>query len=159
MLTVGPKLRLERDLKGISQAELSRRSGIAQANLSNIENGKQDITVATLLHICVALGVKPSSVLDASVGRPAQPRFSRARLEKIAAAAAGGPLPSSKEDREIALILRKVTLPGGKRNLSSKQAMVRWGDLRRRLSDGEIEALRQRVEDVRQRNADAKTHR
>jgi len=158
MLTVGQKLHLERIRRGLSQTELSRRTGIAQPNLSNIEKGKQDITVATLLQICLALGVQPSSVLDAAVrGRP-KTRFTRARLEKIAVAVVGGVRPSSTEDREIVHLLRKNMALGHSRRASSKSANIHWANLRQRLTGEEIEALRQRVEDALQRHTNARKH-
>lgn len=158
MLTVGQRLYLERIRRGVSQTELSRRTGIAQANLSNIENGKQDITVSTLLQICLALGVKPSSVLDTTIRSQSNSRFTRARLEKIAASVVGNLRPSSKEDRQIVHLLRKNMLPGRSRRISSKEAAIHWANLRKRLTDEEIEALRQRVEDALQRNTNAKKH-
>jgi DNA-binding Xre family transcriptional regulator len=158
MLTVGQRLHLERVRRNVSQTELSRKCGIAQANLSNIENGKQDIMVSTFLQICLALDIQPSSVLDASVKRPANPRFSRARLENIAAAVVGNREPASKVDRDIARLLRQTILPNDGRT-SSKQARLRWADLRRQLTDGEIDTLRQRIADALQRNPDAKKSR
>lgn len=159
MFTVGQRLRLERVRGGMSQIELARRTGIAQANLSNIENGKQDITVATLLQICLALGIKPSSVLDPAANRPANPRFSRARLEKIAAAVVGARVPSSKEDQGIVGLLRKNMLAGRGRRLSAKEATLCWADLRQQLTDEEIRTLLQRVEDALQRKTNEKRHR
>lgn len=157
MLTVGQKLYLERIRRGVSQTELSLRTGIAQGNLSNIENGKQDITVSTLLQICMALGIKASNVLDTPVaGRP-KARFSRARLERIAAAVVGPPLPSSKQDREIVRLFRNLVV-GHNRKIPSRETTLHWSNLRQQLTDEEIEALRQRVEDALQRNPDAKKH-
>jgi len=156
MLTIGSRLYLERIRMGISQTELSRRTGIAQANLSNIENGKQDITVSTLLQICLALAVKPSTLLDAPVDSPPRPRLTRARLEKIAVSVVGNLRPPSKEDREIVRLLRKNMGLGRTRRISSKEANLHWADLRRRLSNEEIESLRQRVEDALQRSKNAK---
>jgi len=158
MLTVGQKLYMERIRRGMPQTELSRRTGIAQANLSNIENGKQDITVSTLLQICLALGVKPSSVLDAAVRSRPKARFTRARLEKIAASVVGNLRPASKEDREIAQLFRNNMALGRSRRISSKDANIHWTNLRQRLTGEEIEALRQRVEDALQRNTNAKKH-
>lgn len=158
MISVGQKLYLERIRRGVSQTELSRRTGLAQPNLSNIEKGKQDITVSTLLQICLALGVQPSSVLDTTVRSRPKARFTRDRLEKIAASVVGNLRPSSKEDREIVRLLRKNMVLDRSRRTSSKDANIHWADLRQRLTDEEIEALRQRVEDTLQRNKNAKKH-
>jgi len=160
MLTVGSRLYLERIRRGLTQAELARRTGIAQANLSNIEKGKQDILVSTLLQICLALDLQPSNVLDGRpVGSPGRAPFSRGRLEKIAAAVAGGSLPSDHEDREIVRLLRNTILAGAERRTSAKKAAIHWADLRQRLTNEEIDTLRQRVADALQRNAGAKKHR
>jgi transcriptional regulator with XRE-family HTH domain len=159
MLTVGPRLQLERIRKKISQTELARRTGIAQANLSNIENGKQDITVSTFLQICLALDIKPASVFDTPAGdRQKNPRFTRARLENIAASVVGNRPASSKDDEEIVLLLRQNILPMHGRKTSAKRAAVHWADLRQRLTAEEIATLRQRVEDAFQRRTNEKKH-
>jgi transcriptional regulator with XRE-family HTH domain len=150
---------LERIRRGISQKELACRTGIAQANLSNIETGKQDIMVSTLLQICLALDVNPASVLDTGVKKQAHPRFTRARLENMAASVVANLQPSRKEDREIVDLLRPMMLPGRGRRVSGKNAAIHWADLRQRLSPEEINTLRQRVQDAQQRNANAKKHR
>jgi len=159
MLTVGQKLYLERIRRAVSQTELSRRTGIAQANLSNIENGKQDITVSTLLQICLALGVQPSTLLNTAGRSRAKLRLTRARLEQIAASVVGNLLPSSKEDREIVHLLRKNMRLGRSRRISSKDANIHWANLRQRLTDEEIQTPRQRIEDALQRNTNAKNRR
>lgn len=159
MLTVGPRLRLERMQRGISQIDLARRTSIAQANLSNIENGKQDITVSTLLQICVALDVKPSIVLDPPVREASNPRYTRARLENMAAAVVGNHPPLSKKDREIVDLLRKNMLPRRGRRISAKEASMNWTNLKRQLSDNEIETLRQRVQDALQRQPHEEKYR
>jgi transcriptional regulator with XRE-family HTH domain len=159
MLTVGPRLYLERLRRGITQTELARRAGIAQANLSNIEKGKQDILVSTFMQICLALDVQPSGLLDAAVSRRVNAKLSRTRMEKIAASVVGDSPPSGEEDREIVRLLRETLLPSGGRRTSSKAATLHWADLRQRLTNEEIAALRQRVDDARQRKPHAKEHR
>ena len=152
MLTIGPRIRLERVRQGVSQSELARRSGIAQANISKIESGKQDILVSTLLQICAALGVRPALLFDSSPP-PAQ-HFSRAWLEDIAAAVLADDVRVSREDRGIVALLRQAVLPGAR--TSVKQTVLAWADLRRLLAAEAIEILRERVEDARQRKSDAK---
>jgi transcriptional regulator with XRE-family HTH domain len=159
MLTVGPRLYLERLRRGMTQTELARRTGIAQGNLSNIEKGKQDILVSTFLQICLAIDVQPSSVLDAAVNRQLNTKFSRTRMEKIAASVVGDSLPSGERDREIVRLLRGTMLPSNGRRTSSKAATLYWADLRQRLTNEEITALRQRVDDALYRKRHAKKHR
>jgi transcriptional regulator with XRE-family HTH domain len=155
VLTIGSRLKLERVRKSVSQAELARRTGIAQANISKIECGKQDLLVSTLLQICSALATPPSRVFEAAPARTN--RFSRKRLEALAAAIAGGDLPRSKDDREIVLLLRQTIIPQ-RRRASAKRAALHWAHLRRRLTEAEIETLRQRVEDALQRSSHAKKY-
>ncbi|HEY1266381.1 MAG TPA: helix-turn-helix transcriptional regulator [Candidatus Binatia bacterium] len=155
MLTIGPRIRLERIRKGVSQAEVARRTGIAQANISKIESGKQDILVSTLLQICAALDVRPSLLFDASPSP--ERRFPRARLEGIAAAVLGADAAVSGADKKIVALLRQCILPDAR--ISAKRTFLAWSDLRRLLADEAIEVLRQRIEDARQRNIDAKRRR
>lgn len=55
---VGQKVRTARMLCGMSQAELARRAGVAQAVVSYIENGKHKncATIYSAVRICKALG-------------------------------------------------------------------------------------------------------
>jgi len=48
-----------REKLGITTAELARRSGLSQAQVSRLENGKQGFRSATLARIAKALEVKP----------------------------------------------------------------------------------------------------
>ncbi|MEK6564033.1 MAG: helix-turn-helix transcriptional regulator [Candidatus Omnitrophota bacterium] len=50
--------------KGLSQESLALRAGIPRPNLSAIEHGRQDITVATLRALSFALGIKPGVLVD-----------------------------------------------------------------------------------------------
>jgi transcriptional regulator with XRE-family HTH domain len=152
MLTIGGRIRLERVRQDVSQSELARRSGIAQANLSKIESGKQDILVSTLLQICAALGVRPAQLFDSSP--PAEQHFSRARLEDIASAVLADDARVSDEDQEIVALLRQAVLPDAR--ISAKRTVLAWADLRRLLTAEAIEILRERIEDARQRKSDAK---
>ena len=48
----------------MSQAEVARLAGITQASLSNYENGKRDLPLATLLAVSQALNVSLGDLLD-----------------------------------------------------------------------------------------------
>ena len=52
------QLRIAREAAGITQADVSARSGIAVSNLSTIENGKVDVRVSTLLRVLDALDLE-----------------------------------------------------------------------------------------------------
>lgn len=55
--TVGQLIKEEREKSGISQNQLAKQAGISQPNLSRIESGQQDPSIATLREIAKALGV------------------------------------------------------------------------------------------------------
>ena len=152
MLTIGSSIRLERIRKGVSQAELARRTGIAQANISKIESEKQDILVSTLLQLCAALDIRPALLFERS--EPPAEEFSRARLERFAAAVLDDKAPVSDQDKVIVKLLRQVILPNA--TISPNRTALAWADLRRRLPDEMIEVLRQRVQDAQERNFHAK---
>ncbi len=54
-------LRQERERRGMSLAELSRRTGISSSNLSLIERGLVDPRWSTVERIYDALGISPSA--------------------------------------------------------------------------------------------------
>jgi len=59
---VGENIRYFRQLKGMSQEELVKKSGISRDVLSRIENGK-NISLDNLLIIAKALGIEPWALL------------------------------------------------------------------------------------------------
>jgi micrococcal nuclease len=54
----GPLLKFERIRSGVSQRELSRRSGISQSTLSLLESGSSNFRIETLEQYAAALGKK-----------------------------------------------------------------------------------------------------
>jgi transcriptional regulator with XRE-family HTH domain len=54
---IGQRLRSTRLDRGLSQEDLSFESGIAVANISDIELGKKDIRISTFIHLIEALDV------------------------------------------------------------------------------------------------------
>ncbi len=64
MISLGENICLWRLAKGLSQESLALRAGIPRPNLSAIEHGRQDITVATLRALSFALGIKPGVLVD-----------------------------------------------------------------------------------------------
>lgn len=52
-----------RKLQGMSQNELARRTGIAQANISNMEKGHQQIGRDRAIILAKALNVHPAVIL------------------------------------------------------------------------------------------------
>lgn len=61
---VGQRLKQARKDKGRSLADVGADIGVSAATLSRIENGKQAIALETFLHLCSALQITPSIVLE-----------------------------------------------------------------------------------------------
>ena len=146
MLPIGQKIYLLRLQKGITQAQLGSRAGISQANLSSIERGKRDLTVSTLVRICLALGVKPASLFEGEAVRSGF-SFSRNFVERIARAAWGNPVKLSREEKNLVSLLQDLIPALNHRRLSRKWINQRWYELRSRSSDKEIRILTERVRD------------
>lgn len=150
MLAVAQKLYLLRTRKGITQTELSNRSRIPQANLSKIEQGKQDPTISTLVRISLALGITPAEFFGKEPERKPF-RWTRRSLERVAQAVTGDPKTLSDEEKEIVELL-KDTLPGPwRKRLSSRRIYQSWYELKGKLSQQEIRTLAERVQDATER--------
>ena len=62
-IMLGQAVAEAREKKGISQRELSRTSGVIQAEISKIEQGKGNPTISTLQKLAKALGRTVASLL------------------------------------------------------------------------------------------------
>lgn len=62
-LTPGQMLAALRNLQGLSQGELSKLTGIAQANISRMEQGHQKIGRERAILLAEALNVHPAVIL------------------------------------------------------------------------------------------------
>lgn len=49
--------------KGMTQAELSRASGIKESNISHILNQDRNVRERTLYRLCKGLGCKPEDIM------------------------------------------------------------------------------------------------
>lgn len=150
MVSTGYRIQRCRTGKGWPQSVLAERAGIAQANLSNIEKGKRDLTVSMLLRIAAALDVKPSELLDEEPeGKPRVP-LTRDWIEKLAEVIVKPETRASVETREAAGLFRRL-LPEAALRESGRSIENAWAELRSRFSEAEIKSVFQRIEDARQR--------
>jgi transcriptional regulator with XRE-family HTH domain len=62
-LTTGEVIRMLRELKGWTQAELSNRSGISATNISLLENNKVEIGKKRVENIAKAFSVHPAIIM------------------------------------------------------------------------------------------------
>ena len=58
----GRNVRQKRLALCISQAALAERMGVDRAHVSSMERGQQNVTLLTLWHTSIALGVRPDSL-------------------------------------------------------------------------------------------------
>lgn len=142
------QLRLE---KKITQSELAKLAEIPQPNLSNIEQGRQDLTVSTLLKICAALQMKPADFFSETFV-PEKSVLNRSRVEKIADAIAQEQYQGLKEEEiEWAKLLRRILPAEKRRRTPEREIRSAWHTLQRKLSKEDIQFLAERVEDAKMR--------
>ena len=154
MVNTGWRISECRSRKGWTQVDLAVKAGIAQANLSNIEKGKRDLTVSTLVRLAAALEVRPAVLIEEENAAPVF-ELTRSQIETLAKAVIEPKAKTSSEIRQFAELFRQI-LPQQSARASSRKIQRAWMLLRQRFSSQEIQGICQRVEDARQRR-DAKT--
>ncbi len=148
MLPIGYKISQKRREYGMTQAKLAQRAGLAQPNLSNIEKGKQDLTVTMLIRIAKALGVAPGVFFWEE--KKHDQRLTRTYVEYLAESVWKTAV-CSEEDRPMVQNLRTL-LPGGLKRPAGRAAVERaWLELRSCFTPAEIKLLCERARDARQR--------
>ncbi len=65
LMSPGAMVRALRELKGWSQIKLAEETGISQANISAIENGRVEIGKQRAIVMAEALNVHPASIMFA----------------------------------------------------------------------------------------------
>ncbi|PKN55114.1 MAG: hypothetical protein CVU56_23045 [Deltaproteobacteria bacterium HGW-Deltaproteobacteria-14] len=80
---VGPRLKLLRERRGLSQRELARRAGVTNASVSQIEQDRVSPSVASLRKLAGALGVSLAEFFASQHGPPPSPFQSAAELLEI----------------------------------------------------------------------------
>lgn len=60
----GKNLKQYRLKAGLSQDALAVKMGVDRAHVSAMERGQQNVTIITLWHAALALGVKPAALLE-----------------------------------------------------------------------------------------------
>ena len=112
MTHLGENVYLWRLAKGLSQESLARRAGIPRPNLSAIEKGRQDITVATLRALSFALGINPGLLVDgiAPLEFNKSGRWPRKLLEDTAQASLDTDFDTlNPKDKAVSSLLSKIT--------------------------------------------------
>jgi transcriptional regulator with XRE-family HTH domain len=76
VLKTGEVIRMLRDLKGWTQAELAKRSGITATNISLLENSKVEIGKRRAEQIAKAFGIHPAIIMF--------PEYEGSEIKKVA---------------------------------------------------------------------------
>ncbi len=110
MITFGDNILLWRLYKSLSQEQLATLSGLPRPNLSNIEKGKQDVTLTTIRSLANALKVSPGTLVNCE---PPQHKnwkkdLSREVMEQIAISVAKGKPPKDDRKRHLYNLLKRV---------------------------------------------------
>ncbi len=110
MIPFGDNVLLWRLYRSLSQAQLSAMTGIPRPNLSDIENGKRDVTLNTILSLANALGVSPGNLVDGKSPEYEKRKesFTRESMERIAESVARGMPPKNSTEFQIYSLLRDV---------------------------------------------------
>lgn len=146
MPKIGQKLHAIRLEKNITQAKLVELTGIPQSGISNIERGKNDITVSTLIRVCAALQTPVAEIFaqNSVHGQNKKMTLTRNRLQRIADAVVSGKVLKSSDEDEVVRRLRMI-VPLYKTRKSYKNIQKSWSMLRRQFTKGEIRILVERV--------------
>ena len=154
MFAIGQAIYLERLKKNMTQRELALKTGMPQPNLSNIEKGKQDITISTLLKIGRALGADPREFLVPEFRNALSViPLSRLSVEKIARAVVHENQTLKPAQARVAVCLRVIIPRLKKRPARQKDVYNSWMELKNMLPGEQIEACIERVYDEMSRAA------
>lgn len=110
MVSLGENIYLWRLFKGLTQQQLAKKAGIPRPNLSAIESGKREVSLATLRALAVAFGITPGIIVNgvAPIQFKKSP-LSRQSLESIAQASLGRNRDFSVSwQKDISVMLSKV---------------------------------------------------
>ncbi len=144
MFPIGSRIAFLRIQKKITQAELSKRSGIPQASISNIEKGKRDFTVWTLVKLCQALEADPAECFK-KAPRPAQLVWTRPRIEKFVRAIWHSEIKLSGEEQELRKLFIQLIPEINQGRGSTQKSYRAWYALRQHLEDRVIKLLTERI--------------
>jgi transcriptional regulator with XRE-family HTH domain len=150
MNAIAQSLYIARLQKGLSQKELSRRTGIPQPNISQIEKGR-DLKVSTLCQLALALEVPVEDLLRGAAPLSLDKRkfFRRDHIERTVTCIA----QEEQVLREFRPTVRLLESVIGQRKgyISKKDLHLSWATLKRTFSREEINAILSRIGKARKR--------
>lgn len=156
MLAFGQAVLLWRAHRGLTQEALARRAGIPRPNLSAIERGRREVSLATLRTLAAGLEVRPGVLADGvGPGRTAEGAMglSRDAVERIATAAAFNRRVADPDEQVVVSALRMLTRPRlgaltrqwRRPRVSRRAVAAAWMTLKSRYPREALQALADRI--------------
>ncbi len=152
MIEIGERILRRRLELGLSQLELSKRSGVPRPNISNIEKGKHDPTVSTVSRLAYALEVSLSELFQAAAPTK-RLELTRERIERLAEAVVR-PSPQkhlSDEERTVVELFKDLLGKGKGRWPGLRKGMRAEFELRNYFTRDEIKSITYRIRDAEMR--------
>ncbi len=151
----GQSVLLWRRARGLTQEQLARRTSMPRPNLSAIECGKREVTLATVRSLAAALDVRPGTLVDGASpdsADDARPSLSRATIERIADAVAFGRRVADPAERVVVEALRvlfghrtAVIQRRARPRTSRRAVMTAWTTLASRYGREALQMFADRV--------------
>jgi transcriptional regulator with XRE-family HTH domain len=151
MRAIGHMIYSKRRALGLTQAALALKTSIPQPNLSNIEKGKQDITVSTLRRISCALEMDLGDFFrnDKRSLKSQGLVFSRERTERLVKAVRGYEVPLKSSERKLVELLKQVMPRQNRKFQPARKLYHTWTQLRSGLAPVELKMLIERVRETK----------
>jgi transcriptional regulator with XRE-family HTH domain len=110
MILFGENILLWRLHRSLSQKQLAILTNIPRPNVSDIEKGKQDVTLGTIRSLAQALDVSPGRLVNGEP--PGHDRWkgdlSREAMERIARSVVQGSPPKDPQEHHIYSLLKEI---------------------------------------------------
>lgn len=110
MIPFGYNLAAWRRARGLRQEELAKRAGLLRPNLSAIERGRHDVTLATARQLAVAVGISLSELTEQSPPSPVS-ELDRHDIDQVAQAVVSGERSLTAEENRLADEITGLVIP------------------------------------------------
>ena len=155
MLSIGRTVYLWRTERRLTQEQLARATGFSRPNLSDLERGKQELSLKTLRRLALALRVTPGTLVDGvpPLALSGSLRFSRQELDRIADAVFGAKKVGGRQAKIADLLkilsrsrISAATKTSGK-PVGKRRVNAAWAQFKSALPQATAQALLQRIQD------------
>lgn len=148
MTRIGQAVYLARIDRGLSQKELSSRTGISQPNISSIEKGR-DFQVSTLYKLAAALDLTPSDLITGikPINVNKNQLFQRHNIENLV-----NTLPDKQKNASFDQVAENLRITLSDKS-SIKDLHLSWMKLKKTFSQDELNAIFSRLDKASDRKA------